>query len=391
MASNGKVPKGKIPPKNTKNKEMAAKMKPFEPLPQDEEDALHNSTRLLAIESRPFARVASLLTPDALNNNNLRPEQLPTPPPDAAADEAAKAKHAAEVARVEEQHRKVEAENQKLFNEINALNLSILRMDQTCRSNIQERERYAAQKDDILAQQIIVKNNIENRRRELAAAKQKQAQRKKFDKQAQRITKNKMLKPRDELAVLNSKLDEEIADLQQQVQASSETLGERRKQFGLIGEQLTEMHRMIKDEKEEAERKEGMMKDDTEEGEGSVTRGQVSRGATPRPDGEATPMHESANDANMLKGVLKGQLAPYSTGPSPRLSPALSGMVEDDPIDDDGKTLSDDKPEDDEEDGEVLKSDTEADGDKMDTERVTAINELRTQFRAISEEAPATE
>jgi hypothetical protein len=219
-----------------------------------------------------------------------------------------------------------------MMNEIQLLNFRVLRAEHTTSSNQAERERYAAEKTAITAKQQAVRENIEELRTQLVEAKETLAVRKTYDELTEKITNSKMLKPRDEQAAAHAKLDEEIAELQQEVEISKNTWAERRTQFGRIEEEAKEMLRMIKDEKEEAERKEGMMKDDAEEGEGSTSRGGASQVGTPRPDGGATPMHiTNGDDAAQSLKVPQDRLAPLSRGNSVAPSPGKSG-AEDTPM-----------------------------------------------------------
>ncbi|KAF2195678.1 hypothetical protein K469DRAFT_616451 [Zopfia rhizophila CBS 207.26] len=295
-------------------------------LPQADEDAIHNVSRLLSVESRPYQRVSGrLLKPDALINTRRR--QLPTPPPDASAvDEEAAAK-AAE--RQKEDEIWQSWQNEVLL-DIGLLDNSILRMEMTSNSNHTERGRYATEKIRIVDNAQSIRDNIEELRVQLEEAKETLALRKTYDEQTEKITSSKVLKPRDEQAVAHAKLDEEIGELQQEVENFKQTWTERRIQFGRILEEGRQMLRMIKDEKEEAERKEGMMKDgdDENDGEGSTTRGEVSHVGTPRLDaGGSTPIHVSQGEegSTTLK-VPQDRLAPISRATSTAPSPAKSGQ-----------------------------------------------------------------
>ncbi|KAF2711309.1 hypothetical protein K504DRAFT_465074 [Pleomassaria siparia CBS 279.74] len=294
-------------------------------LSQADEDALHNVSRLLTIESRPYQRVSSrILKPDAFNN--IRPTQLPSTPPDASvADEAA----AARLAEQEQQLQATRAWQQEVENDLAMLDYAILRMEFTTNSNRDERERYSTERESITTKQQDVRESIEELRVKLVDAKATLKIRKTYDELTENITNSKMLKPRDDQAAAHAKLDEEIAELQHEVEGSKQTWAERRTQFGRIEEEAKEMLRMIKDEKEEAERKEGMMKDGDEENdvEGSTTRGDASHVGTPRPDaGSATPMHlsQNAEGGGTLK-VPQDRLAPMSRSTS--AAPSLAGSA----------------------------------------------------------------
>ncbi|KAF1915947.1 Tho complex subunit 7-domain-containing protein [Ampelomyces quisqualis] len=219
------------------------------------------------------------------------------------------------------------------MNELSSLDFAILRAEFTTDSNHTERDRYAVEKDGITAKQQHVRDTIEELRVQLVQAKETLMVRKLYDELAEKITSSKMLKPRDEQALAHAKLDEEIAELEHQVKSAKDTWSERRTQFGRIEDATREMLRLIKDEKEEAERKEGMMKDGDEEGEGegSTSRGDGSRVGTPRPDGGMTPVHvsQTAETSSSLKVPPKDRLHPLSREASPVPSPARSGVVED--------------------------------------------------------------
>ncbi|KAJ4374967.1 hypothetical protein N0V83_002046 [Neocucurbitaria cava] len=298
-------------------------------LSQADEDALHNVSRLLAVEARPYTHAATrLLEPGFFDN--ARPKQLPSPPPDAsAADEEA----AARVVEREQQTHKIDLWRQDIMNELSLLGFAILRAEFTTKSNHTERERYAVEKVAITAKQQHVKETIEKLRAQLIEATQTLAVRKTYDELAEKITSSKMLKPRDEQALAHAKLDEEIAELEHEVQSAKNTWSERRTQFGRLEEEAREMLRMIRDEKEEAERKEGMMKDGDEDGEheGSTSRGDVSHVGTPRPDGGMTPVHvsQSGEESSSLKVPPQHRLNPVSREGSAVQSPAGSGAIGD--------------------------------------------------------------
>lgn len=313
-----------------------------------------------------------LLKPDFFED--ARPKQLPSPPPDAsAADEEA----AALVAEREQQAHKIEIWRKDIMNELSLLDFATLRAEFTTNSNHDERQRYAVEKDGITAKQQHVKDTIEELRAQLVEAKETLAVRKTYDELTEKITSSKMLKPRDEQALAHAKLDEEIAELEHEVQSAKDTWSERRTQFGRIEEEAREMLRMIKDEKEEAERKEGMMKDGDEdgEGEGSTSRGDVSHVGTPRPDGGMTPIHisQSGEGSQSLKVPPHDRLKPLSQEASAVPSPARSAAAEDTEMADSGANSGDAHADDDSsgiEEGEDLEEgeDDEDDrpGSKMD-------------------------
>lgn len=281
------------------------------------------------MEARPYTNAAGrLLKPGFFED--ARPKQLPSPPPDAsAADEEA----AALAAEREQQAHKIEIWRKDIMNELSLLDFAILRAEFTTNSNHTERERYAVDKTAIEAKQDHVRKTIEDLRVRLVEAKETLAVRKTYDELTEKITSCKMLKPRDEQAHAHVKLDQEIRELEHEVQSAKDTWSERRTQFGRIEQEAREMLRMIKDEKEEAERKEGMMKDGDEdgEGEGSTSRGDVSHAGTPRPDGSMTPVHASQGGeaSSSLRVPPQDRLKPLSRDASAAPSSGKSGVVED--------------------------------------------------------------
>jgi hypothetical protein len=206
------------------------------------------------------------------------------------------------------------------MNELSLLDYAILRFEFTTKQNHTERGRYAFEKDANTSKQQHVKDTMEALRSQLVSARETLAVRKTYDVLTEKITSSKMLKPRDEQAVAHAKLDEEIAELEHEVQTAQNVWEERRTQFIRIEDEAREMLRLIKDEKEEAERKEGMMKDGDEdgEGEGSTSRGDVSHVGTPRPDGGMTPIHVSqgGDDSQKLKVPPQDRLKPLSRASS---------------------------------------------------------------------------
>ncbi|KAK1918118.1 hypothetical protein P3342_000838 [Pyrenophora teres f. teres] len=307
-------------------------------LSQSDEDALHNVSRLLAVEARPYTNAAGrLLKPDFFED--ARPKQLPSPPPDASAVEE---EAAAIIVEREQQAHNIEIWRKDIMNELSLLDFAILRSEFTTNSNHTERERYAVDKTAIEAKQEHVRKTIEDLRVRLVEAKETLAVRKKYDELTEKITSSKMLKPRDEQALAHVKLDQEISELEHEVQSAKDTWSDRRTQFGRIEEEARGMLRMIKDEKEEAERKEGMMKDDDGEGEGSTSRGDISHAGTPRPDGGMTPGHASqSGEASSLRVPPQDRLRPLSREVSAVRSPARSNVVDDTEMADSGANSGD--------------------------------------------------
>jgi hypothetical protein len=152
-------------------------------------------------------------------------------------------------------------------------------------SNERERQRYTEEKTRILETAQVVRADNARLHDQLKEAQRVLEIRKGYDALAEEITKKASLKPRDVQQVTIEKLNAEIAELEREKEEYAKTWADRREQFGRIVEEGMQMLRLIRDEKEEAERQEGL-----EDGEGSD--GEVSRSGTPRPSaGGATPMH----------------------------------------------------------------------------------------------------
>lgn len=124
--------------------------------------------------------------------------------------------------------------------------------------------------------------------------------RKEYDDLADKITSNRLLRPREDQHANLAKLNAEIADLQVESQEYAQTWSERRQQFGRIIEEGMQLRRLIRDEKEEVERREGMMEEeqrgeDVGDEDHLRERGRSSGVETPRQDhetgGTTTPMH----------------------------------------------------------------------------------------------------
>ena len=179
-----------------------------------------------------------------------------------------------------------------------AFESSIVRIQFLLTSNIKERERYAAEKLKIQATAQAVRENTSDLRVQLQEAQATLALRKEYDEMAEKITNNRLLRPREDQHSNLAKLNAEIADLQRESEEYAHTWSERRQQFGKIIEEGMQLRRLIRDEKEEVERREGMQ--EREEGE-EEHRSTHSRGTTPHRDlGGLTPMqiagHESGGE-----------------------------------------------------------------------------------------------
>ena len=274
-------------------------------------DALHKS-RLLNVEEKPFKRITKRL----LSSASLlsRPPTLPpTPPPDAsAADEAA-------AAHVNEKQQQLEERRQwreDTLLDFAAFESSIIRIQFLLTSNVRERERYAAEKLKIQATAQAVRDNTADLRVQLEDAQRTLSLRKEYDDLAEKITSNRLLRPREDQHANLAKLNAEIADLERESQEYAQTWSERRQQFGRIIEEGMQLRRLIRDEKEEVERREGM--EEREDGDDDQ-RGRSSGVGTPHHEiGGTTPMHRMIQEQEVgTPGGLSVERDPSGRGKSP--------------------------------------------------------------------------
>lgn len=187
-------------------------------------------------------------------------------------------------------------------------------------SNIRERERYAEEKVKIQATAQAVRDNTADLRVQLEETQKQLALRKEYDEMAEKITSNRLLRPREDQHANLAKVNAEIHELERESQLYAQTWAERRQQFGKIIEEGMQLRRLIRDEKEEVERREGMMEDreDVEEGESGDQPGRSSDIGTPRHvDGGATPVHASQEPERGTAGGLSVEQHPIAHGKSP--------------------------------------------------------------------------
>lgn len=258
-------------------------------------DALHKS-RLLNVEEKPFKRISKrLLNPESLLVSATS-HPLTPPPEESDAD-------AIEAAESEKQRR---LEEWRHFREDVALDFaafegSIARIQFLLHSNEQERQRYATQKLRILETMQSVRENTAELRAQLEEAQRALAMRKSYDDLAEKITSNRLLKPREDQQANLEKLQLEIAELEKESKDYAKTWAERRDQFGRIVEEGMQLRRLIRDEKEEVERREGMQEgEDGDESEAG--KGKTSDTNSPRPEGEgSTPLQEGQDEGGKLQ------------------------------------------------------------------------------------------
>ncbi|KAI9171411.1 THO complex subunit mft1 [Paramyrothecium foliicola] len=241
---------------------------------EDRDELELHKTRLLNVEERPFKRITKRLgTISTIVGNAAQPP----PSPNAGEQQSA------------------DTPNEQLRSDLTldfaAFDSSIARLQFLLDANARERERYQADQERIVAECQGVRANNTQLREQLEAARATLAQRKKFDELADKITSNRLLRPREDQIANLAKLEEECKELERESETYSETWKERKDQFNRIMEEGMLLRRQIRDEKEEVDRREGMNEGDDEEGEvdraGQTPRNEPSENATPRPDGDS--------------------------------------------------------------------------------------------------------
>lgn len=285
-------------------------------------DALHKS-RLLNVEEKPFKRITKRLLSSA-SLISVPPTLPPTPPPDASAADEAAAAHEREKQQQLDERRQWREDTLLDFA---AFESSIIRIQFLLTSNVRERERYAAEKLKIQTTAQAVRDNTADLRVQLEDAQKTLALRKEYDDLAEKITSNRLLRPREDQHANLAKLNAEIAELERESQEYAQTWSERRQQFGRIIEEGLQLRRLIRDEKEEVERREGM--EEREDGDDDQ-RGRSSGVGTPHHEtGATTPMHGTNQEQEV--GTPGGLSVERERDPSGRgKSPLRSSRTADD-------------------------------------------------------------
>ena len=243
-------------------------------------DALHQH-RILNNEKKAFDRITTrLLGP----NSVLAPIKRPKPPEEEQSSKSTKEKKP-------EPPQDPESFKRDLTIDFAAFESSIIRTQLLLNSNEQERERYAAEKIRIQAATQDVRDNTARLRLQLEEARKQLALRKTYDELAEKITSNKLLRSRQDQHANLDKLDREIAELERESKEYAQTWAERRAQFGRIIEEGMQLRRLIRDEKEEVERREGMEGREDGDEMDVASRGRSSAVGTPAPEErQATPL-----------------------------------------------------------------------------------------------------
>jgi hypothetical protein len=301
-------------------------------LDDKQENELHK-VRLLNVEEKPFKRITKRLSAvSILASSNVT--QAPTPPAEATQgddeeEDATKDKTGMQ--------RELMQLKEDLTLDFAAFDSSIARLQFLLNANARERERYKVDQQRIQEESQTVTANNTQLRDQLEVARATLAQRKKFDELAEKITSNRLLRPREDQLANLQKLEEECRELEKESEVYRETWKERREQFARIMAEGELLRRQIRDEKEEVDRREGMNEDGEEDGEasrGGQTPRQIPSGnATPHPDtsGGRTPARDGGEETGLK--ALPGRLGAISQN----VSRAPSRDVTPQPTADDGE------------------------------------------------------
>lgn len=296
-----------------------------------EENELHQQ-RLLNVEKKPFERISKrLLTSGAFTNPKIF--KLPTPPPDGAASTTAtESQDAASSAAATANPTDASALKQDILLDFAAFDSVVARLQFLATQNAAERERYAADRLRILETMESVRQGNATLRAQLDEARATLAQRRKFDELADRITGNRMLRARAEQEVNIAKLTEECDELQRESATYGGTWRERKEQFDKLVDEGVQLRRMIRDEQEEVERREGMDDDAADEDPSAASaaaadtpaKGSQSGNATPARPGDGSGTTPAPDDTSTGGEGLKPRLdatGSFSRGGS--LAPSL--------------------------------------------------------------------
>lgn len=289
-------------------------------LDEKEEQELHKR-RLLNVEEKPFKRITKRL--NQINSFIKTASQPRAPTATTAAVEGDHGTEGEQLADADDEHnndsdadeggsvilqlRELEQLREDLTLDFAAFDTSIARLQFLFDANRRERAGYEEKRQAILDECQAVRDRNTELRAGLEEARATMEQRKKFDELAEKITNNKLLRPREDQVAALRKLDDECKQLELESETYSVTWRERRDQFNRIMEEGMLLRRQIRDEKEEVERREGMDEDGEEDGEASRD------GQTPRPpqSGNATPHVESgqvsrSREGSPAAGVIEG-------------------------------------------------------------------------------------
>jgi hypothetical protein len=262
---------------------MAVNVASWDLLDEKAEFDLHKS-RLLAVEERPFKRITKRLS----STPSLVATGTPLKTPDTAA----------------------ELLKEDFTLDFAAFDSSLVRLQFLHDANARERERYRDDQERILRECQAARDTNAQLREQLEGARATLAQRRRFDEMADKITSNRLLRPREEQVTNLAKLEEECRELERESETYSVTWKERRDQFNRIMEEGMLLRRQIRDEKEEVDRREGMNEGGEDETAGQTPRPEQSRNGSPSPDGDGQSKAEGEGGTSQVAASHRGTPAP---------------------------------------------------------------------------------
>jgi Tho complex subunit 7 len=230
-------------------------------------------------------------------------------------------------------------------------------------ANEKERERYAREKLRINQTSEDVRAGNIHLRTTLSDAQAVLAQRKTYDALSEKITSNRLLRPREDQEEQLKRLETEIEDLERESQEYKVTWSDRRAQFGRIVEEGMNLRALIRDEKEEVERREGMADAEAEAEDGEVAASASNPGTPAHLSESGETAGEGGLTVNKTRPSSSREPSPLRVGsraPSQTRTPlAAKAMAEDTAMVDDDEEEEGAIPEDGEE--------VEVAADAMDT------------------------
>ncbi|KAJ8613173.1 hypothetical protein MRB53_037039 [Persea americana] len=193
-----------------------------------------------------------------------------------------------------------------------AFEANLVRVQFLLDSNERERLRYMREKTQITETAQAVKDGNLQLHEQLHEARKTMARRKTFDVMAASITLSRTLRSREEQNAQIANLRDEIDALERESRAYSETWNERREQFGKLVDEGTQLLRLIRDEKEEADRQDDIEVDTPDEGQVMEDKTETSTLARTSVDGQnhARMVDSPASQANgqSRPGAADGRL-----------------------------------------------------------------------------------
>ncbi|KAJ6172460.1 hypothetical protein N7470_001527 [Penicillium chermesinum] len=245
----------------------------------------YHKARLLNVEERPLKRILKRLLPSESPIVNF---SLPPTPSPEGSDSDAIALHESDRS---EKRKKTHHFYDDASLDYAAGDSSGVRMQFLQKSNEEERARYGTEKDRILSTMHDVRSSTAELRTQLEEAQRVLALRKSYDDLTDKITTNRLLKPREDQ-------DKDYA----------KTWSERREQFGRIVEEGMQLRRLIRDEKEEVERREGMQEGEDGDDAEATSKGKASAATSPHPDTDNGATPQTSQDESSRLQVDKGSM-----------------------------------------------------------------------------------